>query len=54
MTYTLTCTFEANGQTWATDEATVALLKQYRDEGNEEMVGAVFELGKAFGRIIAA
>ena len=44
--------FEANGKIWVTDDATIVLIRQYRAEGNEEMVGAVFELGKAFGRIV--
>lgn len=50
----MTHEFEANGQAWITDEATLSLLRQYRAEGNEEMVGAIFQIGKAFGRIIAA
>ncbi len=47
-------TFEANGKTWNTDAETLSLLRQYRGEGNEEMVGAVFELGRTFGRITPA
>lgn len=46
--------FEANGKTWMADDETLALLRQYRAEGNEEMLGAVFELGKSFGRILPA
>ncbi|NII54371.1 hypothetical protein [Luteibacter sp. SG786] len=46
--------FEANGKTWNTDEDTLALLRQFRTSGNEEMVGAVFELGRSFGRIVEA
>ncbi|EFV40486.1 hypothetical protein [Hafnia paralvei] len=47
-------TFEANGKTWATDEDTLRLLEAFRAEKNDEMVGATFELGKAFGRIVEA
>ncbi|WP_167389848.1 hypothetical protein [Burkholderia ubonensis] len=46
-------TFEANGKTYKTDEETLALMRDYRAAGNAEMVGAVFELGLHFGRIVA-
>lgn len=44
--------FEANGKTWATDLDTLNLIRLYRSEGNEEMVGAVFSIGQKFGRIL--
>ncbi|HCJ9395007.1 TPA: hypothetical protein NV922_001313 [Escherichia coli] len=47
-------TFEANGKSWITDKETLRLLESFRAEKNEEMVGATFELGKAFGRIVEA
>jgi len=47
-------TFEANGKAWRTDAETLALMVEYRDAGNTEMVAAVFEIGKSFGRIVAA
>jgi hypothetical protein len=50
----MTATFEANGKTWKTDEATLALMREYREAGNAEMLGMVFEIGKAFGRIVEA
>lgn len=50
----MTKTFEANGKTWKTDADTLALMTQYRNAGNDEMVGAMFELGKTFGRIVEA
>lgn len=43
--------FEANGRYWQTDGETLALLRQYRDAANAEMLGAVFELGQEMGRI---
>jgi uncharacterized membrane-anchored protein len=49
----MTRTFEANGQTWMTDAETLTLMQQYRNEGNDYMLGAVFEIGKAAGRIVA-
>ncbi|WP_441227994.1 hypothetical protein AB7813_08285 [Tardiphaga sp. 20_F10_N6_6] len=47
-------TFQANGKTWKTDADTLALMNEYRAAGNTEMVAAVFEIGKSFGRIVAA
>lgn len=47
-------TFEANGKTWATDSKTLELMREYREAGNKEMVATVFELGKAFGKIVPA
>lgn len=47
-------TFQANGKTWKTDAETLALMAQYRDSGNAEMLGMVFEIGKKFGRIVEA
>lgn len=49
--YTLDKTFAANGQTWATDAETLALLAQYADEQNAYMLGVVFTVGRDFGRI---
>ncbi|WP_170836179.1 hypothetical protein [Pandoraea sp. ISTKB] len=45
--------FEANGKVYQTDEETLALMRAFREAGNAEMVGAVFELGLRFGRIVA-
>jgi hypothetical protein len=44
-------TFEANGKKWSTDEQTLALLNEFKQSNNEEMLGMTFELGKKFGRI---
>lgn len=44
-------TFEANNKMWRTDVETLNLMNSYREQGNEYMVGAVFEIGKAIGRI---
>jgi hypothetical protein len=43
--------FEANGRAWLTDPETLALMREYRDQGNAYMVGAVFTLGIDGGRI---
>ncbi|NYT25357.1 hypothetical protein H0A73_17290 [Alcaligenaceae bacterium] len=44
-------TFEANGKAYTTDSETINLMREYRADGNAEMLAAVFELGIAFGRI---
>ncbi len=45
--------FTANGRTWQADSETLQLLRQYREQGNEYMVGAVFSIGQWLGRIKA-
>jgi len=47
-------TFEANGKIWNTDTETLALLREFCDAGNTEMLGLVFEMGREFGRIVSA
>ena len=43
--------FQANGQVWHTDAATLELLRQYKKERNNYMVGAIFTIGRTLGRI---
>lgn len=47
----MTKTFEVNGKTYTTDTATIELLRQFKNEGNNEMFGVVFTVGMQFGRI---
>lgn len=47
-------TFTVNGKVWGTDKATLELLRQYKNSGNSEMFGVVFEIGVAYGRIRVA
>lgn len=45
-------TFEANGKTWKTNDATIEVLRKFKAEGDDQGIRMVFHCGIALGVIV--